>query len=126
MISSIGDKEWLEYLVNKYNLNCFLKNNKGNTPLMLAILGSRVKVIEYFLTFTPNLNWKNKLGQTCLHTAVFTQNSKILSMILEKNPDIRVEDITGLTAYHYALMDNNNEIVDLFNSYLDALNTFKY
>lgn len=62
LISCVGDKEWLEYLVTKFNLNCFLKNNKGNTALLQAILAGRESVVEYYLTFTPNINWKNKVS----------------------------------------------------------------
>jgi ankyrin repeat protein len=63
IISCVGDKEWLEYLVTKFNLNCFLKNNKGNTALLQAILAGRESVVEYYLTFTPNINWKNKVSE---------------------------------------------------------------
>lgn len=118
--------EWLDYLINKYNLNCFLKNNKGNTPFFTAILTQNIDLVNYYLKIIPNINWKNKLGQTCLHTAVFSQDINILEDILYKcMPDISIEDISGLTAYHYAAMESNENILHVFNKYIEHKNKVK-
>ena len=118
LLAATGDKEWLEYIVKKYNLNIFLKNNYGNSPLIPAILSEKVETVDYFLSLVPNLNWRNKLGQTCLHASVFSQNIKIIKRVLLSNPDIEIEDITGLTAYHYAIMENNKEIIKILDEYM--------
>lgn len=120
LLAAIGDKDWLDYIINKFNVNCFLKNQKGNTPLVLAILSDREAVVEYFLQFIPNVNWRNKLGQTCLHAAVFTNNYRIVYNVLLRKPKVEIEDVTGLTAYHYAKMENNTEILNLIYSYLES------
>lgn len=118
LIAATGDKEWLEFLIRKYNLNYFLKNTYGNTPIMVSILSQRESVINFFLSTIPNINWRNKLGQTCLHAAVFTKNKLIIQSVLKLNPDLNIEDITGLTPYHYAIL-GGDEIKKIIDEYVE-------
>jgi len=88
-----GDLKWLKYIAKSFNLNCFLKNNLGNTPFIQACLSNNVEIVKYFLTSLPNINWKNKMGQTALHAAIYSGNEKIVEMLLQHKADIRIKDI---------------------------------
>ena len=92
-IVNIGEVKWLRQIVKNYNINCYLKNNKGNIPFMLACLNNNVDIVEFFIDKIPNLNWKNKQGQTALHAAVFSNNLQILEILLKHKADITVKDI---------------------------------
>lgn len=88
-----GDLKWLKYIAKTFNLNCFLKNNQGNTPFILACLHNQIDIVKYYLEKLPNINWKNKMGQTALHAAIFSKNKKIIELLLLNKADIRIKDI---------------------------------
>ena len=92
-VAQTGDLKWLKFIAKNFNLNCFLKNNLGNTPFIQACLNNQVETVKYFLTSLPNINWKNKMGQTALHAAIFAGNEKIVEMLLLNKADIRIKDI---------------------------------
>jgi ankyrin repeat protein len=94
-VAQTGDLKWLKFIAKTFNLNCFLKNNLGNTPFIQACLYNQVETVKYFLTNLPNINWKNKMGQTALHAAVFSGNEKIVEMLLLNKADIRIKDIVN-------------------------------
>lgn len=96
MLASIGDVKWLKFVVKHYNVNCYQKNHKGNTPIMLACLSGRYEIVEYFVDKIPNLNWKNKNGQTPLHAAVYSNDIKIIELLLKHKADITMKDIVHI------------------------------
>jgi ankyrin repeat protein len=100
MLSAIGDLKWLKYVIKNYNPNCYLKNNKGDTPLFIAILNGRYDIVEYFIDKYPNLNWKNKYGQTPLHAAVFANQVKIIELLIKNKADISIKDIVIFLFYY--------------------------
>jgi ankyrin repeat protein len=91
-----GDLKWLKFIAKSFNLNCFLKNNLGNTPFIQACLNNNIEIVKYFITNLPNINWKNKLGQTALHAAVFSEHQNIVEILLINKADIRIKDIVTL------------------------------
>lgn len=93
MIASLGDLKWLRFVIKNFNVNCYQKNSKGNTPFIVACLNGRYEIVEYFVDKIPNLNWKNKYGQTALHAAVFSNNIKILELLLKYKADLTIKDV---------------------------------
>jgi ankyrin repeat protein len=88
-----GDLKWLKFIAKNFNLNCFLKNNSGNTPFIIACIHNHKDIVRYFLNNLPNINWKNKNGQTALHAAIFKGNIDIIEILLKNKADIRIKDI---------------------------------
>lgn len=129
MLAALGDVNWLRYAIKKFNVNCYLKNEKGDTPFMLAILNENVAVVEFFLelfknskgTIGSNINWRNKYGQTPLHAAVFTGNVKILEMLLKVKADIKIKDVNDLTPYHYAYIEEKENIIQVIHKILGVV-----
>ena len=119
LIAGLGDVKWLKHMIKKFNVNCFLKNNKGNTPFIHAILNENTSCVEYFIELfknsrqlvSTNINWRNKYGQTPLHAAVFTGNCRIIEVLLRNKADISVFDANELTPYHYAYIEEREDVI---------------
>ena len=94
-----GDLKWLKFISKIFNLNCFLKNNLGNTPFISACMNNNQDIVKYFLNNLPNINWKNKNGQTALHAAIFNGNNDIIELLLKNKADIRIKDIVKLKVF---------------------------
>jgi ankyrin repeat protein len=126
LISALGDVKWLKYMIKKFNVNCYLKNEKGDTPFIQAILSENYKCVEFFIelfksskgTNSMNLNWRNKYGQTPLHAAVFTDNISIIELLLKNKADISICDLNELTPYHYAYIEEKEEIIQTIHKIL--------
>ena len=119
LIASLGDVKWLKYMIKKFNVNCYLKNNKGYNPFILTILNENVSCVEFFIELfknskqlvSTNINWRNKYGQTPLHAAVFTGNNRIIEILLRNKADISVFDANELTPYHYAYIEEKEDVI---------------
>ena len=126
LISALGDVKWLKYMIKKFNVNCYLKNEKGDTPFIQAILSENYKCVEFFIelfksskgTNNMNLNWRNKFGQTPLHAAVFTNNISIIELLLKNKADISICDLNDLTPYHYAYIEEKEDIIQTIHKIL--------
>jgi len=119
LIASLGDVKWLKYMIKKFNVNCYLKNNKGDTPFILTILNENISCVEFFIELfknskqlvSTNINWRNRYGQTPLHAAVFTGNNRIIEILLRNKADISVFDANELTPYHYAYIEEKEDVI---------------
>ena len=126
LISALDDVKWLKYIIKKFNVNCYMKNNKGDTPFIHAILNGNYKTVEFFIelfknnkgTVFSNLNGRNKYGQTPLHAAVFVGNIKIIELLLKNKADISICDINELTPYHYAYIDEKENVIKCIHDIL--------
>lgn len=137
-ISALGDTKWLKYMIKKFNVNVYTKNDKGDTPLVTAILNENKETVEYFLELfktnsnerssvlpdsslpkmSSHLNWRNKYGQTALHAAVFVGNIEIIEMLLKNKVDITIKDVNELTPYHYAYIGKKENVIKIIHDIL--------
>ena len=134
-IAGLGDVKWLKYMIKKFNINCYLNNNKGDSPFIHAILNENISTVEYFIELfknnkqlvSNNINWRNKFGQTPLHAAVFTGNNRIIELLLKNKADITVFDFNELTPYHYAYMKEKEDVIQTIHETLgiDKFDFFK-
>ena len=119
LIAGLGDVKWLKHMIKKFNVNCYLKNNKGDTPFIHAILNENISCVEFFIELfknskqlvSTNINWRNKYGQTPLHAAVFTGNCRIIEILFRNKADISVFDANELTPYHYAYIEEKEDVI---------------
>ena len=128
LMAALGDVKWINFMIKKFNVNCYLINNHGNTPFIEAILNENIECVQFFIRMfcnnknpqfaISNINWKNKYGQTPLHAAVFTGNIKIIKILLENKADIAAIDANELTPYHYAYMEEKKEVIDCIHETL--------
>ena len=128
LMAALGDVKWINFMIKKFNVNCYLINNHGNTPFIEAILNENIECVQFFIRMfcnnknpqfaISNINWKNKYGQTPLHAAVFTGNIKIIKILLENKADIAAIDANELTPYHYAYINEKKDVVDTIHETL--------
>ena len=130
LMAGLGDVKWIKYMIKKFKVNCYLKNNQGNTPFIEAILNENIECVDFFIKMfkstenqkhvSTNINWKNKYGQTPLHAAVFTGNIQIIELLLKNKADISAVDMNELTPYHYAYINENQDVVNAIHETLNV------
>ena len=130
LMAALGDVKWIKYMIKKFKVNCYLKNNQGNTPFIQAILNENIECVDFFIKMfkstenqkhvSTNINWKNKYGQTPLHAAVFTGNIPIIELLLKNKADISAVDVNELTPYHYAYINENQDVVNAIHETLNV------
>ncbi|XP_060795744.1 ankyrin repeat domain-containing protein 22 [Neoarius graeffei] len=112
----------------------------GDTPLIAACKGGRVRVVKYLLDKKADVSIRNKKQRTCLHyvgkralsfldylmIAILMpilligylilykkqkQNVTLLEMVLNSKADINAVDYKGNTALHYACQRKSHRLV---------------
>lgn len=123
----------IDYCI-KRNINIDVKNNKGITPLALALSRTESAVsakiaadlllngaeevkcqASYFedAVLSRNLNLRMNDGQTPLHLAAIYNHSGIASYLLMEEASTKVQDISGATPLHEAVRYGNVEIAKM-------------
>jgi len=79
---------------NGANVN--LKDNDGNTALMLNI--DDIDTFKYLVENKADLNIKNNKGQTALILAAENEKTDIMTFLIERGANVNLRDNNGLTA----------------------------
>jgi len=82
-------------------------DNKGFTPLHIAITKNQIKIVEYLITAGANVNIKNKNGLSPLFTALDRGKNKIAILLIENGADIYIKGYQNRTLLHMAARGNN-------------------
>jgi ankyrin repeat protein len=90
-----------------------LRNEKGDSLLMLACYHGHADVAELLLLHGSDPELANDRGQTPLAGAAFKGDAKIVYLLLEKGANVNASGSDGRTALMVAAMFNRIEIVDL-------------
>jgi ankyrin repeat protein len=105
--------EVFKTLFEQYHANINAKDCNGDTPLLLAIQNSDIKLVEY-LTKEENIdvNISNYNGKTLLFHVVRLGKLKVVKhLIEERKADFNVKDKSGNTLLHNAASGRSYEIV---------------
>lgn len=111
------DRDWIDTLNKEYGqiLNYDIKDNKGRTPLDLAIELGMVSVngtesVENSIRRRPpyigndyNVKTTDKYNRTGLQLAVIRRDMKFVKELTEHGADLAHQDEWGNTALHYAV-----------------------
>lgn len=94
----------IKILINK-GIDINVKDNEGNTPLILAIDSNHISIASFLLKNSANVNAKNEKGQNSLHLLCSNMNFKntVADMLIENGLDINAQDNAGKTILHCAL-----------------------
>lgn len=79
------------------------KNEKGETPLIVAIKNNAIEIVKMLLELDPNINLQDNKGKTAIIHAVEQDNFEILQLLLKANADLNKQDIDGYTVLMYAV-----------------------
>jgi len=97
---------------NGANVN--LKDNDGNTALMLNI--DDIDTFKYLVENKADLNIKNNKGQTALILAAENEKTDVMAFLIERGANVNLRDNNGLTA---ASICYDKGQIDIYN-YLKA------
>lgn len=115
------DRDWIDTLNKEYGqiINYNIKDNKGRTPLDLAIELGHVSVmgtesVENSLRRRPvyigndyNVKAADKYQRTGLQLAVIRRDMQFVKELSEHGADLAHQDDWGNTALHYAVSNGN-------------------
>ena len=78
-----------------------MKDSKGRTALMEAVVSCQVYVINLLLVNGANINAQDDEGCTCLMRAAYAGNSDLYDMLVRAGADENIKDNKGKTATDY-------------------------
>lgn len=105
------DMSWLGFLIQK-GARIDLKDNQGNTPLMVAARIGNVDAARLLIARGANLNASNSLGETPLIMAVQRRDSAMTRLLLTQGADPARRDTTsGMSARDYAVRDGRSDAI---------------
>lgn len=105
------DMSWLGFLIQK-GARIDLKDNQGNTPLMVAARIGNVDAARLLIARGANLNAANSLGETPLIMAVQRRDSPMTRLLLTQGADPSRRDTTsGMSARDYAVRDGRSDAI---------------
>lgn len=105
------DMSWLGFLIQKGG-RIDLKDNQGNTPLMLAARIGNVDAARLLISRGAQVNAANGLGETPLIMAVQRRDMGMVRLLLTQGADPAKRDVaSGMSARDYAVRDGRSEAI---------------
>jgi ankyrin repeat protein len=118
-IARTGTVEELVVEVKKNSSCIHLTNEKGYTPLLLAVYRGNYKVAQKLIELGANVNFVSESG-TVLMAAIFKADEEMFKLVLNSNADINLQDNQGNTPLMFAVLVSNERFVsELLNRNAD-------
>jgi ankyrin repeat protein len=103
-----GDEVYTRYLLQK-GADANLRDGRGNTPMILAVLGGHAGLIPLLIAGKANVNLANGGGETPLILAVQRRDTEMARALLDAGADAdQTDNVAGLSARDYARRDARN------------------
>lgn len=87
---------------HQQDLKTYPKDDRGFTPLHMAVLCNQTAIVDYLLDHEMDINIADADGLTALHHACIRGYQGILLHMLHANSDPTVTDFAGNTPLHHA------------------------
>ena len=116
-----GNIDTVEKLIQTgQDINC--RNRKGNTPLMMALLGTsnkktKGKLLNFLLNHGADVNAVNEDGDSTLHVAINASSKKFVESLLNSGADNTLVNTSGQTASQLAYQLGNVKLGTLLLFY---------
>ncbi len=103
------DLAWLQFLVAR-GANVNIRDNKGVTPLVLAVRLNFLEGVEYLISKGARVDEANSAGETPLITAVHNRNIALMRMLLKAGASPDRADNSGRSARDYAALESSGNM----------------
>ena len=91
----------------------YAKDNDGQTPLHLAVVLGKAKVIPILVKVGADVHAKDNSDNTPLHNAVFVGNAEVIPVLIKAGADVHAKDNNGNTPLHMATTQGHAEIISI-------------
>ena len=103
-----GDSKRVEFLINKAGADANLKDDKGFTPLQLAVQNGHKDAVAALLTL-KNVDQKDQDGNTLLHLAAQAGHLAVAKFLIDSRAAVNLENSNRQTPLEIAkAKDNKN------------------
>jgi ankyrin repeat protein len=93
------------------------RDDKGRTPIDLAVSRSSCEVVELLIRRGANINTREEVyGSTPLLQVVARDRKEIAEILLRHGVDITMKNNAGETAYSYAVAIGRTEIAEMLRA----------
>src|SRR3990172_9449561 len=109
----------LHFIVQWLAMNVADKNAKnafGDTPLLQAVHGKKLKIAQWLATNGADINTKNFQSNTLLHIAVYNGYLEIVQCLVMNGADINAENKKRYTPFQEAYADTSKWLKDLLTN----------
>mgnify|MGYP001259497775 CR=1 FL=1 len=104
------DLKWVSFMLYR-GADVNLKNNKGNTPLWLAISTGFSDAVPELIAKGARVNDAGPAGETPLIAAVHQRNIELVRVLLKAGADPTRADNSGRTAKDYAELSERGSLI---------------
>jgi len=105
-----GNLDLVQVLL-KFRADVEVRNEKHNTPLMLASFFGKKKVVEFLLKSNANIEARGELGFTPLTFASQEGHNDVVECLLKYSANVQAQSNVGSTPLGIAALRNNKETV---------------
>ena len=107
--ASVGNIASISYLLQKKPELINSKDDKGQTPLILASWKGQTKTVDYLLSKGADVNIRTLIGSTAAMYASESDSIDVLNLLKENGADFNITNNTGSTALSYAALRNSTK-----------------
>ncbi len=106
-----ADTTIIKLLIEKNNKLLYLKDDDGNSPLMVAIYFHRYDVVQFLCQSIPGLLQPDEKGITPLLLAVLKADTTLAEQLIRCGASITETSYNGYGIVEYALLSRNNDVL---------------
>lgn len=112
-----GNKEMIEWLIQKgANINA-VSADRGYSPVMDAVWKGNLEIVSLLVGLGAELNGISRDGQSVLVLATGAGNSDICEILVKGGADPFVKDHMGMSAFDYAKLFKKDVLITLYSGY---------
>jgi uncharacterized protein len=110
---SLGTHDLTKFLIETGGANVNERNDRGQTPLDIAINWDHVEIARLLVDKGADVNSRDNVGSTLLHEAIYRRKIEIARLLIDKGADVNVRNDLGYTPLHFAVKIEKIEIAHL-------------
>lgn len=93
-----------------------IRMDRGNTPIMDAAAVGHLELVNYLLSYSPDLEIVSKNGQTAAMLAVGNGHVEVGLSLLKRGSDPHKKDLLGMSVLSYAKLYKYKKIIDFLET----------